>query len=271
MQQYKDLLQDILTNGIKSDDRTGTGTLSVFGRTLKFDLSQGFPLVTIKKTFWKGVLVELLWMLRGETNIKFLKNLGVNIWDQWADKSGDLGPVYGAQLRNYNSVDQLKTVIDQIKTNPNSRRILWTLWRPDILDKQALPPCHGLVVQFYVRNGKLSCSVYQRSADCFLGLPFDIASYACLLHLIANECGLIAHELVYTIGDAHLYLNHITETKECLNREPKELPNITVYIKPGELLDFIGYSHLLNWDVIRAFIMLNNYEAHPKINVPVSV
>lgn len=287
MQQYKDLVTDIIENGTLSDDRTGTGTRSVFGRQLRFNLQDGFPLVTMKRTYWKGVLMELLWILQGNTNIKFLKDNGVNIWNEWADENGDLGPVYGAQLRSFKSteideysslrpsvtekkIDQLAIVLDQIKNNPNSRRILYTLWNPAELDKMALPPCVGLVTQFYVRNGKLSCQTYQRSADTFLGVPFDIASYACLTHLLAAECGLEVGDLVYTFGDAHIYNNHIEQCEEMLKREPKPLPKLTVNLTM-DLLDFIDRSKFMDWSTIQSHICLTGYDPHPGIKAEVSV
>lgn len=271
MQQYKDLVKDIIENGTPSDDRTGTGTRSLFGRQLRFDLQEGFPIVTLKKTFWKGVLCELLWILQGSTNIKFMNDHNVKIWDKWANKDGELGPVYGAQLRGFNrEVDQLKLVIDQIKNNPNSRRILYTLWNPCELDEMALPPCTGLITQFYVRNGKLSCQTYQRSADTFLGVPFDIASYACLTHLIAHECGLEVGDLVYVFGDAHIYNNHISQCEEMLKRKPKELPKLTVNLSMS-LLDFIDRTKFMEWTDIQSHIVLNGYDPHPGIKAEVSV
>lgn len=285
MQQYKDLVKDIIENGTPSDDRTGTGTRSLFGRQLKFNLQEGFPIVTLKKTFWKGVLLELLWILQGSTNIKFLNDHRVKIWDKWADENGDLGPVYGAQLRNFTgkltnddqmfpdkmeTIDQLALVIDQIKNNPNSRRILYTLWNPAEIEDMALPPCVGIVTQFYVRDGKLSCQTYQRSADTFLGVPFDIASYACLTHLIAAECGLEVGDLVYTFGDVHIYNNHIKQCEEMLKREPKELPKLTVNLSMG-LLDFIDRTKYMEWTDIQSHVCLTGYDPHPGIKAEVSV
>ena len=270
MQQYKDLIKDILKNGVPSDDRTGTGTLSVFGRQLKFDLQKGFPIVTTKKTFWKGVLIELLWILRGDTNIGFLNDYGVNIWNQWADEKGELGPTYGKQLRNHGGIDQLKLVIDQIKSNPNSRRILTTLWNPAETEKMALPPCTGLITQFYIREGKLSCLTYQRSEDIFLGVPFDIASYACLTHLIAAECDLKVGELIYTFGDTHIYNNHIDQCKELLKRKPKPLPNLTINLLMP-LLEFLDRVEFMEWSVIQSHICLAKYESHPAIKGEVSI
>lgn len=270
MQQYKDLVKDILENGTPSNDRTGTGTLSVFGRQLRFDLQKGFPIVTLKKTFWKGVLLELLWILQGNTNTKFLNSHGVKIWDSWSNENGDLGPVYGKQLRDFSGIDQLKEVLNQIKTNPNSRRIIYTLWNPGELDQMALPPCVGLITQFYVRNGKLSCQTYQRSADTFLGVPFDIASYACLTHLIANECGLEVGDLVYTFGDAHIYNNHISQCEEMLKRDLKPLSKLTVNLSMG-LLDFIDRTKFMEWETIQSHICLSGYNPHAKITGNVSI
>ena len=289
MQQYKDLVKDILENGTPSDDRTGTGTLSVFGRHIRFDLQKGFPIVTTKRTFWKGVLLELLWILKGDTNIKFLKDHNIHIWDEWANKEGALGPVYGAQLRCFSAYDeimdtdslggpeyerydfdQLKLVIDQIKTNPNSRRILYTLWNPTEIDQMALPPCAGVVTQFYVRDGKLSCSTYQRSADIFLGVPFNIASYACMTHLIAVECGLEVGDLIYTFGDTHVYNNHVDQCKELLKRKPKTLPKLTVNLTMP-LLDFLDRVDFMEWSTIQSHICLTGYNPHPTIKAKVSI
>lgn len=293
MQQYKDLVKDVLENGIPSDDRTGTGTVSVFGRQTRFDLNQGFPLVTVKKTFWKGVLVELLWLMRGETNVKFLQDRGVTIWDEWMDENGDLGPVYGEQWRKWETneygafqyegpehpdnkivwktVDQLSNLIQQIKTNPNCRRLIISAWNAPMIPKMKLPPCHTLF-QFYVKNGKLSCQLYQRSADLFLGVPFNIASYALLTHLIANECGLGVGEFVHTFGDLHLYNNHLDQAKILLQREPLPLPKIEINIKPGELMDFIDNKcHNLSWEEIKQTINLTGYKAHGTLKGEVSI
>ena len=267
MQQYKDLVRDVLENGIDSEDRTGTGTKSVFGRQIRFDLQQGFPLVTTKKTFWKGIVVELLWLMRGETNIKFLTDRGVHIWDEWADENGDLGPVYGQQWRNwkgniigaypefthrthdkmcgnieieYDKVDQLTNVIKRIKEKPDCRRLIVSAWNASMIKDMKLPPCHTLF-QFYVRDGKLSCQLYQRSADLFLGVPFNIASYALLTHLIANECDLEVGEFVHTFGDLHIYNNHISQCEELLEREPKELPELKLWLEKDNLMPFIDH------------------------------
>jgi thymidylate synthase len=287
MQQYKDLVQDILENGTDSTDRTGTGTKSVFGRQIRFDLSKGFPLVTLKKTFWKGILVELLWLMRGETNIKFLTDRGVHIWDEWADKDGNLGPVYGEQWRKWATqyqtdfdkyvygrtvtVDQLTEVIERIKVKPDCRRLIVSAWNAGEIKHMKLPPCHAFF-QFYVRDGKLSCQLYQRSADVFLGVPFNIASYALLTHLVANECGLKVGEFVHTFGDAHIYNNHISQCKEMLKREPKELPQLNIHLAQGSLMSFIDHlSPTLSWEQISEIIELTGYKSHPALKGEVSV
>lgn len=287
MQQYKDLVQDILENGIDSTDRTGTGTKSVFGRQLRFDLSKGFPLVTLKKTFWKGILVELLWLMRGETNIKFLTDRGVHIWNEWADKSGNLGPVYGEQWRKWATqyttdhhlyvegrtvtVDQLTEVIERIKVKPDCRRLIVSAWNAGEIQNMKLPPCHAFF-QFYVREGKLSCQLYQRSADTFLGVPFNIASYALLTHLVANECGLKVGEFIHTFGDAHIYNNHIEQCKEMLKREPKELPQLNIHMEKDCLMSFVDdISPTLSWEEISEIIELTGYDSHPALKGEVSV
>ena len=290
MKQYHDLLQDIMDNGIDSGDRTGTGTLSVFGRQIRFDLSQGFPLLTTKKVHWKSVLVELLWLMQGETNIAFLKKHGVKIWDEWADKDGNLGPVYGEQWRDWkyyeelsvsntgmvvdgtqSSMDQLKEVIERIKVNPNCRRLIVSAWNAGEIKYMKLPPCHAFF-QFYVRNGKLSCQLYQRSADMFLGVPFNIASYAALTHLVANECGLEVGEFVHTFGDAHIYKNHIDQVKEILSRPEFPLPTLEVNIGKGIFMEFIDkLAKDLDWKDIKELIKLNNYQSHDAIKAEVSV
>jgi len=287
MQQYKELLKDILENGHNSDDRTGTGTKSVFGRQLRFDLSKGFPLVTTKKTFWKGVVVELLWLMRGETNIKFLTDRGVHIWDQWADEKGDLGPVYGEQWRKWKSpwftdfdkyidgtwvrVDQLKQAIEMVKTTPNSRRIIVSAWQAGEIDHMALPPCHTMF-QFYVRDNKLSCQLYQRSADLFLGVPFNIASYALLTHLVANDAGLEVGDFIHTFGDVHIYNNHIDQCNQLLEREPLELPKIKVDLQKDDLMYFLEHkANKMDWKDIKNIIKLNGYKSHPPLKGAVSV
>lgn len=282
MQQYKDLVQDVLTNGIQSDDRTGTGTKSVFGRQIRFDLEKGFPLVTLKKTFWKGVFIELLWIMRGETNIKFLKDHGIRIWDEWAGQSGDLGPVYGKQWRNWSCItsnlikedvviDQLETVLKQIKETPNSRRIIMSAWNVGDLEKMALPPCH-MMSQFYVREGKLSCHLYQRSADLFLGVPFNIASYSLLTHFLAKDAGLRVGEFISSYGDLHLYNNHIDQCKEMITREPLALPGVRVTLQKDDLMFFIDHQcHKMNWNDLQKVVLLENYKSHPGLKGDVAV
>jgi thymidylate synthase len=242
MQQYLDLMRHVRSHGVKKEDRTGTGTLSVFGHQMRFDLSVGFPLVTTKKLHLRSIIHELLWFIKGETNVKYLRDNKVTIWDEWADANGDLGPVYGAQWRSWpardgGTIDQLKDVIARIKKSPDSRRLLVTAWNPADVDKMALPPCHCLF-QFYVANGKLSCQLYQRSADIFLGVPFNIASYALLTHMIAEVTGLGVGDFVHTLGDAHLYLNHLDQTDLQLTRAPRSLPTLRFARKVEAIEDF---------------------------------
>ena len=225
MTQYLELLEDIMKNGVDGSDRTGTGTRSVFGRQLRFDLQQGFPLVTTKKLHLKSIIYELLWFIKGDTNIQYLKDNGVKIWDGWADENGDLGNIYGKQWRDCNGVDQLQVAINNIKNDPKSRRIIVDSWNVGELGTMALTPCHCLF-QFYVANGKLSCQLYQRSADVFLGVPFNIASYALLTHMIANICDLEVGEFIHTFGDAHIYNNHFNQVKTQLSRDPKNLSTL---------------------------------------------
>jgi thymidylate synthase len=264
MKTYLDLCERILTEGIKKEDRTGTGTLSVFGHQMRFDLNAGFPLVTTKKLHTRSIIYELLWFLQGNTNIQYLQEHGVHIWDAWADAQGDLGPIYGKQWRSFSgangkTVDQLQWVIDEIKRNPDSRRLIISAWNPPELADMALPPCHCLF-QFYVAQGKLSCQLYQRSADVFLGLPFNIASYALLTHMVAHVTGLEPGEFIHTIGDAHLYVNHIEQVQEQLTRTPYPLPTLR-----------------LNPDIQALFafrfedIEIVNYQAHPHIKGSVAV
>lgn len=264
MKQYLDLCQRILDEGVTKEDRTGTGTISVFGHQMRFDLSEGFPLVTTKKLHTRSIIHELLWFLSGDTNIRYLQENGVRIWNEWADENGDLGPVYGKQWRSFagrdgKTVDQIQWVIDEIKRNPDSRRLVVSAWNPAELDKMALPPCH-LLFQFYVANGKLSCQLYQRSADTFLGVPFNIASYALLTHMIAHVTGLEAGDFVHTLGDAHLYTNHLEQVKLQLSREPMALPKLKLNPDVKSIFDF-------TFDDIE----IVDYESHPHIKGEVAV
>ncbi|MCG6976505.1 MAG: thymidylate synthase [Acidiferrobacterales bacterium] len=264
MQQYLELMRHVLEHGIKKEDRTGTGTLSVFGHQSRYDLQQGFPLVTTKKLHLKSIIYELLWFLRGDTNIKYLTDHGVSIWNEWADENGDLGPVYGSQWRSWpdasgRSVDQIAQVIDQIKNNPDSRRIIVSAWNVGELDNMALPPCHAFF-QFYVADGRLSCQLYQRSADIFLGVPFNIASYALLTMMIAQVTGLGPGDFVHTLGDAHLYLNHLDQARTQLARSPKPLPSMTINPDRKDIESFVYED-----------FQLGNYDPHPHIKAPVAV
>ncbi len=263
MQQYLQLMKHVLDTGAKKEDRTGTGTLSVFGYQMRFDLSKGFPLVTTKKLHLKSIIHELLWFLKGDTNIGYLKEHGVRIWDEWADENGNLGPVYGAQWRSWNSssgpVDQISQLVHQIKTNPDSRRHMVSAWNVGEIDKMALPPCH-ILFQFYVANGKLSCQLYQRSADIFLGVPFNIASYALFTMMIAQVCDLKPGEFIHTFGDAHLYSNHLEQARLQLSREPRNLPTMT--INP-EVKDIFGFRF--------EDFTLTDYDPHPHIKAQVAV
>jgi thymidylate synthase len=284
VKQYTELVKHVLENGTPSDDRTGTGTLSVFGAQTRYDLSEGFPLLTTKYTYWKGVLVELLWLMRGETNINFLKDRNVHIWDEWADENGDLGPVYGQQWREWTKnhlpdgnicyiekIDQLSNVIQRIKNNPNCRRLIVNAWNAGMIDEMKLPPCHSMF-QFYVRDGKLSCQLYQRSADLFLGVPFNIASYAALTHLIANECGLEVGDFVHTFGDLHIYNNHIPQCEELLQREEHPLPKLEINLPKDELMYWIdNQCHKLSWEEISGIIKLTGYKHSGKLKGEVSV
>ncbi|HCV52669.1 thymidylate synthase [Exiguobacterium sp. Leaf187] len=242
MEQYHALCEHILEHGTKKEDRTGTGTLSVFGHQMRFSLQDGFPLITTKKLHMKSIIHELIWFISGDTNIRYLQENGVRIWNEWADENGDLGPVYGAQWRSFprpdgTTVDQLAQVIEQIKTNPDSRRLIVSAWNPGQVDEMALPPCH-LLFQFYVADGKLSCQLYQRSADVFLGVPFNIASYALLTHMIAHVCGLEVGDFVHTLGDAHIYSNHIEQVNLQLTRTPKKLPTLRFARTVDRIEDF---------------------------------
>lgn len=264
MQQYLQLMRHVLEQGCRKSDRTGTGTLSVFGYQMRFDLAEGFPLVTTKKCHLKSIIYELLWFLRGDTNIRYLNQNGVSIWDEWADEQGDLGPVYGQQWRawlapNGQTIDQIKQVIEQIKQSPDSRRMIVSAWNVGDLNQMKLQPCHALF-QFYVAEGKLSCQLYQRSADIFLGVPFNIASYALLTLMIAQVCGLKAGEFVHTFGDAHLYSNHLDQANEQLSREPRALPNMHLNPAITDIFDF-KYDDFT----------LTDYHPHPAIKAPVAV
>ena len=243
MLQYQNLMRYVLEHGNDKGDRTGTGTRSVFGYQMRFDLSEGFPVLTTKKLHLRSIIHELLWFLQGDTNIRYLKENGVSIWDEWADEEGNLGPVYGYQWRSWPApdgrhIDQIATVVEQIKNNPNSRRMIVSAWNPALVDDMALPPCHAMF-QFYVADGKLSCQLYQRSADIFLGVPFNIASYALLTMMVAQVCGLQAGEFIHTLGDAHLYSNHFEQARLQLSRTPKTLP--TMHINP-EVKDLFGFK-----------------------------
>ncbi|PKR85835.1 thymidylate synthase [Heyndrickxia camelliae] len=264
MKQYLDLCKHVLENGTLKGDRTGTGTISTFGYQMRFDLGKGFPLLTTKKLHLKSIIYELLWMLKGDTNVKYLQENGVRIWNEWADEAGELGPVYGHQWRSWESasgetVDQISDVIQQIKTNPNSRRLIVNAWNVGEIDKMALPPCHCFF-QFYVADGKLSCQLYQRSADIFLGVPFNIASYALLTMMIAQVCELQPGDFIHTLGDAHIYTNHLEQVKLQLTREPKSLPKMVINPDVKSIFDF-RYEDF----------SLQDYHPHPHIKGVVSV
>lgn len=264
MKQYLDLLQYVLDHGTERQDRTGTGTVGVFGYQMRFDLGRGFPVLTTKKLHLRSIIYELLWFLRGDTNIKYLKDHGVSIWDEWADAEGNLGPVYGSQWRSWpdgrgGTIDQIANVVEQIKTNPYSRRLMVTAWNPAEIEDMALPPCHCLF-QFYVSDGKLSCQLYQRSADIFLGVPFNIASYALLTMMMAQVCGLEPGEFVHTFGDAHIYKNHLDQVHLQLSREPRPLPTMLINPERKSIFDF-------EYEDFR----LEGYDPHPHIKGEVSV
>jgi thymidylate synthase len=264
MKQYKDLINHILTNGVRKDDRTGTGTISTFGYQMRFNLADGFPLLTTKKVHLKSIIYELLWFLNGDTNVHYLQEHGVRIWNEWADEDGSLGHIYGYQWRSwpdYNGghIDQISQAVEAIKTNPDSRRIIVNAWNVADLDNMNLPPCHAFF-QFYVADGKLSCQLYQRSADCFLGVPFNIASYALLTMMMAQVTGLKPGEFVHTLGDAHIYLNHLPQIKEQMTREPRKLPNMV--INP-EVTDIFNFKY--------EDFTLENYDPYPPIKGVVAV
>jgi thymidylate synthase len=264
MKAYLELLRLVRDTGARKDDRTGTGTLSLFGRQMRFDLAEGFPLVTTKKVHVRSVIYELLWFLRGETNVAWLREHGVTIWDEWAKENGELGPVYGKQWRSWlaadgRHIDQIREVVDQLRRSPDSRRIIVSAWNVGELDKMALMPCHAFF-QFYVAQGRLSCQLYQRSADMFLGVPFNIASYALLTHMLAQQCDLQPGELVWTGGDCHLYLNHLQQADEQLAREPYPLPRLAIKRRPPTVFDY-AYE---DFEIV-------NYQHHPAIKAPVAV
>jgi thymidylate synthase len=264
MKQYLNLLQHVLDHGVKKEDRTGTGTISVFGYQMRFDLSEGFPMLTTKKLHIKSIVHELLWFLKGDTNIKYLKENGVSIWDEWADENGNLGPVYGRQWRSWatadgSAIDQISQVVSQIRTNPDSRRLIVSAWNVADVNKMALPPCHALF-QFYVANGKLSCQLYQRSADIFLGVPFNIASYALLTMMMAQVCGLKPGEFIHTFGDAHIYTNHLDQVKLQLTRQPRQLPVLNMNPLVKNIFEFRFED-----------FYISNYDPHPHIKAPVAV
>ncbi|MCX7696429.1 MAG: thymidylate synthase [Bacteroidales bacterium] len=264
MRQYLELLDYVLKNGIRKSNRTGIDTLSVFGYQMRFNLQNGFPLLTTKKLHWKSIVYELLWFLRGDSNIRFLHENGVTIWDEWADENGDLGPIYGVQWRSWKShdgrtIDQITEVIKEIKSNPNSRRLVVSAWNVGELPYMKLPPCH-ILFQFYVAEGKLSCQLYQRSADVFLGVPFNIASYALLTHMIAHVTGLDVGEFIHTLGDTHLYVNHIEQAKLQLTREPRPLPTVVLNSDIKNIFDFTYED-----------IQLLNYHPHPHIKADVAI
>jgi thymidylate synthase len=264
MQQYLDLMRHVRATGARKDDRTGTGTLSVFGYQMRFDLARGFPMVTTKKLHTRSIIHELLWFLNGDTNIGYLNDNKVRIWDEWADKNGDLGPVYGAQWRSWPAadgrhIDQLTEVLETLRSNPDSRRIIISAWNVGELDKMALMPCHALF-QFYVAEGKLSCQLYQRSADIFLGVPFNIASYALLTHMVAQQTGLKVGDFIWTGGDCHLYSNHMEQVEEQLAREPLPLPTLSIQRKPESITDY----RFEDFEIV-------GYEFHPHIAAPVAV
>ena len=264
MRQYLDLMRHVLEHGNQKTDRTGTGTVSVFGYQMRYDLSQGFPLVTTKKCHLRSIIHELLWFLRGDTNIQYLKDNGVSIWDEWADEKGNLGPVYGYQWRSWPTadgrhIDQIKQVLAQIKNTPDSRRLIVSAWNVGEVEKMKLPPCHAFF-QFYVASGKLSCQLYQRSADIFLGVPFNIASYALLTTMVAQVCGLKLGDFVHTLGDAHLYSNHLDQAREQLSRDPRPLPQLILNSAIKDIFDFKFED-----------FTLEGYDPHPAIKAPVAV
>ena len=264
MQQYLSLMRHVRDSGARKEDRTGIGTLSVFGYQMRFDLGQGFPLVTTKKLHMRSIIHELLWFLQGDSNIRYLKENGVSIWDEWADEDGELGPIYGVQWRSWptpsgDTIDQISGVVELLKTNPDSRRILVSAWNAADIDKMAIPPCHTMF-QFYVADGKLSCQLYQRSADIFLGVPFNIASYALLTHMLAQQCDFKVGDFIWTGGDCHLYLNHLEQVEEQLSRKPLPLPRLAIKRRPDSIFDY----RFDDFEIL-------NYEFHPHIKAKVAV
>lgn len=264
MQQYLDFLQHIMENGVRREDRTGVGTISTFGYQMRFNLAEGFPAVTTKKLHFKSIIHELLWFLNGDTNIKYLNDHGVSIWDEWADENGDLGPVYGRQWVSWEAKDgrvinQIEEVVSEIKRNPNSRRLVVSAWNVGELDKMALMPCH-IVFQFYVANGKLSCQLYQRSVDSFIGQVYNVASYSILTHMVAQQCDLEVGDFVWTGGDCHIYLNHLEQVKLQLTREPFPLPKLLIKRKPNSIFDY----KFEDFEIV-------NYQSHPHISAPIAV
>lgn len=264
MQQYVDLMRHVFEHGHNKTDRTGTGTRSVFGHQMRFDLNQGFPLVTTKKLHLRSIIIELLWFLRGDSNVRWLQERGVSIWDEWADENGDLGPVYGVQWRSWPTpdgrhIDQIAQVLEQIRQNPDSRRLLVSAWNVGELQNMALPPCHALF-QFYVANGKLSCQLYQRSADIFLGVPFNIASYALLTHMVAQQCDLDVGDFIWTGGDCHLYNNHLEQVELQLSRQPYPYPRLNIKRRPASLFEY----EFEDFEIL-------DYQHHPHIKAPVAV
>ena len=264
MKQYLSMMEHVRNNGTRKEDRTGTGTLSVFGYQMRFDLAKGFPLVTTKKLHLRSIIHELLWFLKGDSNTRYLNDNGVSIWNEWASEDGELGPVYGVQWRSWPApdgrrIDQISDILDTLKTNPDSRRIIVSAWNVGEIDNMALPPCHCLF-QFYVADGKLSCQLYQRSADIFLGVPFNIASYALLTHMIAQQCDLTVGDFVWTGGDCHLYSNHLEQVEEQLKREPLSLPRLAIKRRPATLFDY----EFDDFEIL-------NYESHPHIRAAVAV
>lgn len=264
MKQYLELMRRARHEGVEKHDRTGTGTLSVFGHQMRFDLGEGFPMVTTKKLHLRSIIHELLWFLQGDTNVRYLQDNGVSIWDEWADENGDLGPVYGYQWRSWPApdgrhIDQISNVLEQIRSNPDSRRIIVSAWNVADLDRMALAPCHAFF-QFYVAAGKLSCQLYQRSADIFLGVPFNIASYALLTHMVAQQCDLEPGDFIWTGGDCHLYMNHLEQADEQLSREPLPLPSLAIRRKPPSLFDY----EFEDFEIV-------GYQHHPHIKAPVAV